>query len=102
MKNYNDFLRNISKLIEKGVFSSKDVKKELENTNRTFLFNHPSTGGGGAHKCCSNILERLNEININDWIYFVKYYDMPVSDDFIKGVNNEIIRIKKEYSSLYN
>ena len=30
MKNYNDFLRNISKLIEKGVFSSKDAKKELE------------------------------------------------------------------------
>ena len=31
MKNYNEFLRNIAGLIEKGVFSSKDLKKEIEN-----------------------------------------------------------------------
>ena len=31
MEKYNRFLRNIAELIEKGLFTSKDVKKELEN-----------------------------------------------------------------------
>ena len=32
MKNYNKFLRNIAELIEKGLLSSKDLKKEAEST----------------------------------------------------------------------
>ncbi len=32
MENYNKFIRNISKLIEKGLFSSRDLKREVENT----------------------------------------------------------------------
>ena len=31
MEKYNKFLRNITKLIEKGLFTSKDLKKEVEN-----------------------------------------------------------------------
>ena len=31
MKKYNKFLRNISELIEKGLFTSKNLKKEVEN-----------------------------------------------------------------------
>ena len=31
MEKYNRFLRNIAELIEKGLFTSKDIKKELEN-----------------------------------------------------------------------
>ena len=31
MENYNKFLRNIADLIEKGLFSSRDLKKEIEN-----------------------------------------------------------------------
>ena len=31
MKKYNKFLRNITELIEKGLFTSKDLKKEFEN-----------------------------------------------------------------------
>ena len=31
MEKYNKFLRNITELIEKGLFTSKDLKKELEN-----------------------------------------------------------------------
>ena len=31
MEKYNKLLRNITELIEKGLFSSKDIKKEVEN-----------------------------------------------------------------------
>ena len=31
MEKYNKFLRNIGELIEKGLFSSKDLKKEVES-----------------------------------------------------------------------
>jgi BMFP domain-containing protein YqiC len=31
MEKYNKFLRNITELIEKGLFTSKDLKKEVEN-----------------------------------------------------------------------
>ena len=30
MEKYNKFLRNITELIEKGLFTSKDLKKEVE------------------------------------------------------------------------
>ena len=39
MEKYNKFLSNISELIEKGLFSSKDLKKELENTLKQKLEN---------------------------------------------------------------
>ena len=32
MEKYNKFLANITELIEKGLFNSKDLKKEVENT----------------------------------------------------------------------
>tara|TARA_B110000263_G_C15244285_1_gene480930 strand:- start:539 stop:784 length:246 start_codon:yes stop_codon:yes gene_type:complete len=32
MKKYNMLLKNIAELIEKGLFSSKDLKKGLENS----------------------------------------------------------------------
>ena len=31
MEKYNKFLRNITELIEKGLFTSRDFKKEVEN-----------------------------------------------------------------------
>ena len=31
MEKYNKFLSNITELIEKGLFTSKDLKKEVEN-----------------------------------------------------------------------
>ena len=31
MEKYNKFLRNITELIEKGLYTSKDLKKEVEN-----------------------------------------------------------------------
>ena len=32
MEKYNKLLRNITKLIEKGLFSSEDLKKEVEDS----------------------------------------------------------------------
>ena len=32
MTKYNELLRNITELIEKGLFSSKDLKKEVEDS----------------------------------------------------------------------
>ena len=32
MEKYNKLLRNITELIEKGLFNSKDLKKEIENS----------------------------------------------------------------------
>ena len=34
MQKYNKLLRNITELIEKGLFTSKDLKKELEDSLR--------------------------------------------------------------------
>ena len=34
MEKYNKLLRNITELIEKGLFTSKDLKKEVENSLR--------------------------------------------------------------------
>ncbi len=31
MEKYNNFLKNIAKVVEAGLISSKDLKKELEN-----------------------------------------------------------------------
>ena len=31
MRKYNNLLSNITELIEKGLFTSKDLKKEMEN-----------------------------------------------------------------------
>ena len=32
MEKYNKFFRNITELIEKGLFTSKDLKQEVENS----------------------------------------------------------------------
>jgi len=32
MEKYNKFLRNITELVEKGLFTSKDIKKGVENS----------------------------------------------------------------------
>ena len=32
MEKYNKFLRDITKLVENGLFASKDIKKDIEQT----------------------------------------------------------------------
>ena len=39
MEKYNNLLRNIAELIEKGLFTSKDLKKEVEDSLKFKLEN---------------------------------------------------------------
>ena len=39
MEKYNKLLRNITELIEKGLFTSKDLKREVENSIKFKLEN---------------------------------------------------------------
>ena len=39
MEKYNKFLRNITELIEKGLFTSKDLKREVEDVLKFKLEN---------------------------------------------------------------
>jgi len=56
-------------------------------------FNHPSYGGGGAHKCCSNFININEELTINDWFEFNKKLDINLSKNFIEGVKSEMFRL---------
>ena len=63
---------------------------------KTFLFEHPSKGGGGAHKCCSNVIPvNKNNIIINDWINFSHILGIDISKNLIKAVLNENKRLYK-------
>tara|TARA_B100000745_G_C20067313_1_gene364283 strand:+ start:261 stop:512 length:252 start_codon:yes stop_codon:yes gene_type:complete len=70
MKNYNEFLRNISKLIEKGVFSSKDLKKEVENA---LLFK------------IENITNKLNLVNRDEF---------EVQKKLLEKLQKDLIKLK--------
>ena len=54
MEKYNKFLRNITELIEKGLFTSRDLKKEVENALRFKV---------------ENIANRLNLVTREELIY---------------------------------
>tara|TARA_Y100000590_G_C15478886_1_gene923200 strand:+ start:404 stop:637 length:234 start_codon:yes stop_codon:yes gene_type:complete len=71
MKNYNEFLRNISKLIEKSVFSSKDLKKEVENA----------------------ILLKME--NIKSKLNLVSREEFEVQKKLIEKLHKDLIKLKK-------
>jgi len=87
---------------EKGIVGSKKISKDniiqIQKNNRFFFsFDHPSNGGGGAHKCCSNVINKNKEISISDWISFSNHLNIRLKKTLIKGVENELIRIKSEF-----
>ena len=59
-----------------------------------FHFIHPSYGGGGAHKCCSNVINVNKSISIEEWLEFCKKLDINVKNDFIVGIKSEIKRLE--------
>ena len=73
---------NISKIDEIKEFIPKVVN-----------YIHPSHGGGGAHKCCSNVLKIDKEISIDEWISFCEYNNIYLNNNLIKGVKNELDRL---------
>ena len=71
MEKYNRFLRNIAELIEKGLFTSKDIKKELEN------------------------LIKFNIENIKNRLDVVSREEFEIQKKMIEKIKKELIAIKK-------
>ena len=71
MEKYNRFLRNIAELIEKGLFTSKDIKKELEN------------------------VIKFNIDNIKNRLDVVSREEFEVQKKMIEKIKKELITIKK-------
>ena len=71
MEKYNYFLRNITKLIEKGLFTSKDIKKDVEETFKFKL---------------ENIVNQLN---------LVSREEFEVQKKIIRKLEKKISRYKK-------
>ena len=74
MEKYNKILRNITELIEKGLFSSKDLKKEVENSLS------------------------LNKEIIANKLNLVSREEFEVQKKSIEKISKELINIKKKHS----
>ena len=70
MEKYNKFLRNITELIEKGLFTSRDLKKEVENALKFKV---------------ENIANRLN---------LVSREEFEVQKKRIEKLQKDLIRLK--------
>ena len=70
MEKYNKFLRNITELIEKGLFTSKDLKKEVEDALKFQV---------------ENIANRLN---------LVSREEFEVQKKMIKKLQKDLIKLK--------
>jgi len=72
MEKYNNFLRNITELIEKGLFTSKELQKEVQNA---FKF---------------KVERMINEFNL------VSREEFEVQKKIIAKLQKDIIQIKKK------
>jgi len=70
MEKYNKLLRNITELIEKGLFTSKDLKKEIEDIIKFKL---------------ENIANRLN---------LVSREEFEIQKKLIEKLKEDLIRFK--------
>ena len=76
MEKYNKFLRNITELIEKGLFTSKDLKREVEDVLKFKL---------------ENIANRLN---------LVSREEFEVQQTVLKRTREKLEKIEKHLNSL--
>ena len=87
MEKYNKFLRNITELIEKGLFTSRDLKKEVENALKFKV---------------ENITNRLNLVSREEFEVQKKRIE-KIQKDLIKlktkkrngRINKKIRKVKK-------
>ena len=87
MEKYNKFLRNITELIEKGLFTSKDLKREVEDALKFKI---------------ENIANRLNLISREEFEVQKKRIE-KIQKDLIKlktkkgigRINKKITKAKK-------
>ena len=76
----------------------KDVSKVFDKLGYSHLeYQHPSKGGGGAHKCCSNVISKNGPISVDDWLNFNSLYDIKTTSAFIIAVLQETVRLKSFY-----
>ena len=64
MEKYNKLLRDITELIEKGLFSSKDLKKEVEdslNLKAQIIANKLNLVSREEHEVQKKIIEKLQK-----------------------------------------
>ena len=78
MEKYNKFLRNIAELIEKGLFNSKDFKKEVEDFLKFKV---------------ENIANRLN---------LVSREEFEVQKKLIEKLKRDLVKIKVKKGSRYS
>ena len=78
MEKYNKFLRNITELIEKGLFNSKDFKKEVEDFLKFKV---------------ENIANRLN---------LVSREEFEVQKQLIEKLKRDLVKIKVKKGSRYS
>ena len=72
MEKYNKFLRNITELIEKGLFTSKNIKKEVEDFVKFKVEN------------------ATNKLNL------VSREEFEIQKKLIEKLQKDLIRIKKK------
>ena len=78
MEKYNKFLRNITELIEKGLFNSKDFKNEVEDFLKFKV---------------ENIANRLN---------LVSREEFEVQKKLIEKLKRDLVKIKVKKGSRYS
>ena len=76
MEKYNKLLRNITELIEKGLFSSKDLKKEIEDTIK------------------------INVETISNKLNLVSREEFEVQKKIITNLKKDLIKLKKRKKKL--
>ena len=78
-----------------GIVGSSRITNIIDILKYTYFLNfvHPSTGGGGAHKCCSNIMEKNETLYVHNWIDFCKSLNIEIDWEFVKGVRDETDRL---------
>ena len=81
-------------IVGSNKISNENIKQIEKEFPFFFNFSHPSHGGGGAHKCCSNVISKNDKISIDEWISFTNEIGIDINDSLIKGVKNEIKRIE--------
>jgi len=79
MEKYNKFLQNITELVEKGLVSSKDLKKEMEQSIKIKL---------------EDLINRLNLVSREEFEIQKKITD-KLRKDLSKIKGKEKIRTKK-------
>lgn len=76
MEKYNKFLQNITELIEKGLFSSKDLKREIEDTIK------------------------INVETISNKLNLVSREEFEVQKKIITNLKKDLIKLKKRKKKL--